>query len=52
MEKDKVELVFEGHGTKNMHKNEIIFLFLILRNIINGRSVLESADKFREHGKY
>ena len=46
-----VELVSKGHGKKNVHRNEIMFCCLILRNIINVRSVLESAEKCRENWK-
>ena len=40
---DKFELVSEGHGTKiYMHRNDKMFHILLLGNIINGRSVLDS----------
>ena len=45
VEIDKVELVSEGHVKKNIHGNEIIICCLILINIVNGRSMFESADK-------
>ena len=44
-EMNKVGLVSEGHGKKNIHRNEIMFRCSILRNILNGRSVLEIAYK-------
>ena len=34
---------------KNIHKNERMFRGLILRNITNGRSELESVDKYKEN---
>ena len=43
--KNKAELVYEGHGKKNIHINDRIFRCLVSRNIINLRSVLESVDK-------
>ena len=46
-EMNKFEFIFEGHGKKNIHKNEIIFRCLILRNIINVISMLEIAEKFK-----
>ena len=36
---------------KNIHKNERIFRCLILINSINGRSVLDSADKSNKNGE-
>ena len=36
---------------KNIHRNERIFHFLILKNIINGRNVLGSAEKCKENRK-
>ena len=35
-----------------IYKDERIFCCLISRNIISGRSVLESADKCKENRKY
>ena len=51
MEIHKVELVSEGHGKKNKHINERMFRCLILVNIINGRCMLDSAEKCKENGK-
>ena len=51
VEMNKIELVSKGHGKKDIHINEIMFRFLILRNIINDKSVLESAKKCRKNGK-
>ena len=48
----RVELVSEEHVEMYVYKNEIMFRCLILRNIINGRSLLEIAHKFKENGKY
>ena len=49
---NKVELVSEGHGNiKKIHGNERILCCLVLRNIINGRSVLETSDKCKENWK-
>ena len=46
METNGFGLISEGHGKKkDIHGNERMFLYLVLRNIINGRSVLESAEK-------
>ena len=44
-------MVSEGHGKKYIHKNERMLHFLILRNIINVRSVLDTAEKSKENGK-
>ena len=44
---NKVELIFEGPGKKNIRINKITVSSLVLVNTINGRSVLESADKFK-----
>ena len=46
-----VKLISEGHGKRKIHGNEIMLCCFILRNIINYRSVLESADKCRENWK-
>ena len=51
VEMNIVELVSERHG-KQSHKNERMFCCLILRNIINGRGVLESVYKCKENNKY
>ena len=48
----KVELVSKGNGKKNIQKSERMFCCLISRNTINGRSVLYSAYKCKEKGKY
>ena len=49
---NKVELIYEGHGKKYIHINEKIFHCVIVINIINGRIVLDSAEKFKENWKY
>ena len=45
VEINKVGLVYEENCKKNIHRNEIVFRCFILRNIINNRSVLDSAEK-------
>ena len=51
VEMNKVELVSKGHGKKNINRNDRMFRYLILRNIINGRSVLDSSEKCKKNGK-
>ena len=51
VEMNKYGLVSEGHGKKNIHKNERMVRCLILRNIKNCRSVVDSAKKCKENGK-
>ena len=48
---NKVELVSKGHGEKYININDRMFRYLILRNIINGRSVLDSSEKCKKNGK-
>ena len=48
---NRIGLVSEVCGNKNTHINERMFCCLILRNIINGRTVVESAEKYKEIGK-
>ena len=51
VEMNRIGLVSEVCGNKNTHINERMFCCLILRNIINGRTVVESAEKYKEIGK-
>ena len=51
---NKVELIFEGRGQNiyiYIYGNEIMVCYLVLREIINGRSVLEITDKCKENQK-
>ena len=48
---NKVEMISEGHGKKYIYRNDRMFCCLILINIIHGRIVLESADKYKYNCK-
>ena len=52
METNKVKLISGGHVNKNIHRNDIMLRCFILINMINGRSVLDSEEKFKEDDKY
>ena len=51
VEINKVELIPEGHGKKNVNKNKRMFRCLILKMIINSRSVFKSAEIFKDNWK-
>ena len=49
---NKVELISESRSKeKEIHGDERIFCYFIFRNVINGRSVLDIADKCKENWK-